>query len=366
MQRFADGTSSSGSSRVRAIAMWDFSWIERRWPGAGYENWDEALDGLVARGYDAVRIDSYPQLLAADPLREWELLPVWNTQDWGCPASCKILLVPALFEFLAKCSERKLAVAFSTWFRQDTLGVRLRISEPRHHAEIWRRTLELLEAEGFLDTVLYVDLCNEWPLDLWAPFFTNGTAGGNDWATAASLSWMRQSIALLKLSYPQFDYCYSFTTHLHDRQAADVSFMDLLEPHVWMATCTDFNQRIGYGFERFDRSGYEKIQEFAAPLYQSDPEHWLNRLSASIGALVDYKDSPFLDWGWIKEICAHGVRACLATGRWMAVGTSNFCGPQFAGMWNDADWHRSLTEAIRGNSAPPLGLRSSRKSTLVT
>jgi hypothetical protein len=385
MQHFADGTSSSGSSRVRAIAMWDFSWIERRWPGAGYENWDEALDGLVGRGYDAVRIDPYPHLLAADPLREWEILPVWNTQDWGCPASCKILLVPALFEFLAKCSERKLAVAFSTWFRQDIAGVRMRISEPRHHAEIWRRTLELLEAEGFLDTVLYVDLCNEWPLDLWAPFFTNGTAGGNDWATAASLSWMRQSIALLRLSYPQLDYCYSFTTHLHDRQAADVSFMDLLEPHVWMATCTDFNQRIGYGFERFDRSGYEKIQEFAAPLYQSDPEHWLNRLSTRIGsiaewsraskkplattegwALVDYKDSPFLDWGWIKEICAHGVRACLATGRWMAVGTSNFCGPQFAGMWNDAGWHQSLTGAIRGNSAPPLGLTSSRKSTLVS
>ncbi|MBN1791595.1 MAG: cellulase, partial [Bacteroidales bacterium] len=23
----------------RAITMWDFSWLERRWPGAGYEDW---------------------------------------------------------------------------------------------------------------------------------------------------------------------------------------------------------------------------------------------------------------------------------------------------------------------------------------
>lgn len=25
---------------ARAITMWDFSWLERRWPGAGYEDWD--------------------------------------------------------------------------------------------------------------------------------------------------------------------------------------------------------------------------------------------------------------------------------------------------------------------------------------
>ena len=40
--------------RPLAITMWDFSWLERRWPGAGYEDWDQALDELKARGYDAV------------------------------------------------------------------------------------------------------------------------------------------------------------------------------------------------------------------------------------------------------------------------------------------------------------------------
>ena len=44
--------------RPLAITMWDFSWLERRWPGAGYEDWDLALDGLALRGYDAVRIDA--------------------------------------------------------------------------------------------------------------------------------------------------------------------------------------------------------------------------------------------------------------------------------------------------------------------
>jgi sugar-binding cellulase-like protein len=56
-------------SRAFAIAMWDFSWAERRWPGAGYEDWDQALGELKERGYDAVRIDAYPHLVSAEPTR---------------------------------------------------------------------------------------------------------------------------------------------------------------------------------------------------------------------------------------------------------------------------------------------------------
>jgi len=33
----------------RAITMWDFSWLERRCPGAGYEDWDKALGELKER-----------------------------------------------------------------------------------------------------------------------------------------------------------------------------------------------------------------------------------------------------------------------------------------------------------------------------
>ena len=60
-------TAPAASKHPRAITMWEFSWIERRWPGAGYEDWDQALDELYVRGYNAVRIDPFPHLLAADP-----------------------------------------------------------------------------------------------------------------------------------------------------------------------------------------------------------------------------------------------------------------------------------------------------------
>src|SRR5271169_1414755 len=83
----------AASKHPRAITMWEFSWIERRWPGAGYEDWDQALDELYVRGYNAVRIDPFPHLLAADPHRTWTLWPQWNTQMWGSPDVNRIVLL---------------------------------------------------------------------------------------------------------------------------------------------------------------------------------------------------------------------------------------------------------------------------------
>ena len=72
-------------SRPRAIAMWDFSWIERRWPGAGYEDWDVALDELVERGYDAVRIDTFPHFLSAAPEKTLAVIDLRTGRRLGLP-----------------------------------------------------------------------------------------------------------------------------------------------------------------------------------------------------------------------------------------------------------------------------------------
>jgi Sugar-binding cellulase-like len=68
--------------------------------GAGYEDWDVALDGLALRGYDAVRIDAYPHLVAANPNAKWQLVACWNTQDWGSPAKNIVQVQPALNQFI--------------------------------------------------------------------------------------------------------------------------------------------------------------------------------------------------------------------------------------------------------------------------
>ena len=192
----------------RAITMWEFSWIERRWPGAGFEDWDQALDELVVRGYDAVRIDPFPHLLAADPHRTWTLWPEWNTQMWGSPDVNRIVLLPALFEFLGKCRERGIMVGLSTWYRKDDADTRMTITGPEVMAANWIKTLDLISQAGFIDSILYTDLCNEWPGKNWAPFVKPATTFG-DWDKPASLEYMHKAIALVREKYPQMPLLFS-------------------------------------------------------------------------------------------------------------------------------------------------------------
>ena len=357
-------------SHPLAITMWDFSWLERRWPGAGYEDWGAALDELRLRGYDAVRIDAWPHLLAADPERPWALVPVWNQHVWGSPAPVTVQVWPALRGFIEACAERGLKVALSSWFREDTTDARMNIRTPAELGNVWAATLDLIAGAGLLETLLYVDLCNEFPHPLWAPWlrdegFRRDTPGG--------ARWMRESVAAVRARYPALDYTLSFTTEYGTWAAQDVSGFDLLELHLWMAQAEDgaYYREIGYTYPRFDSSGYEILQTTAEAAYRARPDYWQNALREHIAfaahwsrqsglplattecwGVVDYKDWPGLSWDWVQDLCELGVRTAADTGRWAILATSNFCGPQFLGIWRDIAWHRRLTDVIHAASLP--------------
>jgi hypothetical protein len=69
--------------------------------------------------------------------------------------------------------------------------------------------------------------------------------------------------------------------------------------------------------------------------------------------VVDYKDWPLLKWDWVQELCVLGAQHAAASGRWLAVASSNFCGPQFVGMWRDKLWHQRVTAGIKGAEIAP-------------
>jgi hypothetical protein len=352
----------------RAITMWEFSWIERRWPGAGYEDWDQALDELLVRGYDAVRIDPFPHLLAADPHKIWTLRPEWNTQMWGSPDLNRIVLVPALFDFLGKCRDRGIMVGLSTWYRKDEADTRMTITGPEVMAANWIKTLDLISQAGYIDSILYTDLCNEWPGDDWAPFVKPHLSYG-DWDQPASLEYMRKAIALVRAHYPQMPLLFSCAEgHPEAYLAQDLSDFDLLDPHIWMVQQNDgeFYKLAEYGYEHFDAKGYTNLSLKAEDLYRARPQYWQKMLVQAIDqhaavsrkmkmplvttecwGVVDYKDWPLLKWDWVKDLCALGVERAASTGQWLAIASSNFCGPQFVGMWRDKAWHQQLTHAIK-------------------
>jgi len=354
--------------------MWDFSWLERRWPGAGFEDWEVALSELTARGYDSVRIDPYPHLLAAGPTDEYRLIPVWTQHDWGSPYAITVRVHDALMDFLRACRRHGVGVGLSTWFRQDSKNHRLSIKTPEDHAAIWARTLELIDVAGLSDTLIYLDFCNEWPIPTWAPFFTN-TPGSRvaDWHSLASMQWMERAIKALRPHAPTLDLTFSFTRDLLNpaKLAADIGFLDFLEPHIWMTYTTDFDQQIGYALQNFDPVGYELLAARGPRHYWAEPKKWNQKLVDAIDILADwskakgkpmvctecwgtvnYKDGPGLEWDWIRELCDIGTRHAIDTGRFVAVSTSNFCAPQFNGMWRDTNWHTSLTTHIKAGRVP--------------
>lgn len=355
-------------TRPITITMWEFSWVERRWPGAGYEDWDLALTELKERGYDVIRIDAFPHLMAANPYKEWLLYPVWNLQDWGSRSINKITLYHNLKTFLTKCKEHGLKVALSTWFRIDEDKTLMNIKSPEDHGDIWVKTLDYIKEWGLLDQIFYVDLCNEYPLDCWAPFLKEYYGKEISRRSKEGQEWMKRSIAQFKKSYPDIPVCFSFVEPFDDPDE-DVSYMDLLEVHIWMAQSSNFYELVGYNYERFDDTGYNNLMLHGERIYREKPEYWNQCLKDNIAraaewsrksgkpiittecwGVVDYKDWPLLNWDWVKDMCEIGVKEAAATGRWIGIASSNFCGPQFQGMWRDVAWHQRLTDLVHRSS----------------
>jgi hypothetical protein len=251
-------------------------------------------------------------------------------------------------------------------------NLRANITSARMHAEQWLATLNMIRDAGLLEHILYVDLCNEFPLRVWAPFlYQNENQPDLSLTDAHVAAWMNDALQIVQAAYPHIPACFSFTTDYDRWQEIDVARFDLLELHLWMAQASDFYERVGYHYERFSPDGYDNLALKAEPLYRENPRHWqaallngIDRLAAwsrhvrkplittECWALVDYKDFPLLNWDWILELCELGVKRAAASGCWSAIATSNFCAPQFVGMWREIAWHQKMTDLIHNAQLP--------------
>ena len=345
-----------------AIAMWDFSWLERRWTGAGYEDWDRVLDELSDRGYNCVRIDAFPHLVAADPDKQWMLNPHWDNADWGSPDINSVQVQPYLNEFIRKCASRNIRVALSSWWRKDNDNLAAQIKTPGDLAAVWVKTLDSIAAEGLLKNIEFVDLSNEFPIPIWTPYLTDGFVRNSP----EGRHWMKDSIRILREKYPDLNYTFSFTTEYENCLSEDVSALDLLELHCWIIQFSDFYKRIGFEYTPWGHEQFRKIVKSGKTEYYKNKKEYQEKLVKGIELLaewsrksgkpiattecwgpIDYKDYPMLEWSWVKEICAFGTIEATKQGRWKYIATSNFCGPQFTGMWRDIEWHRKLTGIIK-------------------
>jgi hypothetical protein len=292
MKRIEKGNNSTVSPR--AITMWDFSWLERRWPGAGYEDWDKALSELTERGYNAVRIDAFPHLLAEGPEKEWTLKEVWSIQNWGSPDINKVRIQPFLNEFIATCKKYDVKVGLSSWYREDLDNTRMNITTPEKHSEIWLKTLDSIKMAGLLDNIMYVDLCNEWPGDIWAPYFKNDPPHltWGYWHTDKSMLWMKTAVDIVRKEYPELLLNFSFDNVDVEKYAEkDLSFFDFAEHHIWMVkgNGTEFYREVkerskaaGRPVEidgLFSNQVYKNLVAEYEGIYNEKPDYWKRLLT---------------------------------------------------------------------------------------
>jgi len=121
-----------------AIAMWDFSWLERRYAGGGgYEDWDRVLDELVERGTTRSASTRTRIWSLGTRTRRGRCRPPSRPATGARRTPARSPWARPLTEFVGKCAERDVAVALSSWFREDETGARRGIWTPADLATVW-------------------------------------------------------------------------------------------------------------------------------------------------------------------------------------------------------------------------------------
>jgi hypothetical protein len=379
-----------------AIAMWDFSWILRHHRLGEFEDWDRALDGLAERGYNAIRMDAMPHLVAPDAEGRVEeeyyfRKDSWAPALWGNNYSVRVRPREALAEFLPKCYQRGFRVGLATWFGGPV--ERFKTEDGMFRA--WDGTLEFLRRNDLLSRVLYVDVLNEYPnvhgfewlkrelkaraevekfhqsrpeVPLteadYAPKQGRYTALQKRFFNEFLKSWLGR----LRERWPQFDFHASLdsATQLDD---IDLANLDALDYHIWFQHNRDMRATgLGQMLTLANDTQVETIRRNVQVFWKENRGRMIEWMAGRIRAIAEasarrgiscgntegwgpigWMDHPALDWEWVKESGEICVDLALANG-YKFVCTSNFTHPQFPGLWNDVAWHRRLTGRIQRDS----------------
>jgi hypothetical protein len=378
-----------------AIAMWDFSWILRHHRYGEFENWDNVLEGLAERGYNAIRIDAMPQFVAAgtDGKVSQEFRSIkngWRPSLWGNDYTMSFRPREALLEFLPKCRKYGIRVGLATWFLSHGTERSDIFNEEGGLQRAWTETLSFLDSNGLLDDVIYVDLLNEYPnwhgYD-WLKNKLNELAANGKLKTGnadANLpepgalaekgsqqqqilynDFIKKLIVNLKTKYPAINFHASIDSSM-DLDKIDLSPFNVLDYHIWFAHTGKIPGL--HEISLIDQTqDYRQVYSVLKNFVRAEKKglyNWMDgRLSDIAGAAarngivcgntegwgpIFWFDHPELDWNWVKESAEICVDLARKHENYRFLCSSNFTHPQFRGLWEDIKWHRMITSRIKG------------------
>lgn len=383
-----------------AIAMWDFSWLLRRHPNGGFEDWDLALDELAERGYNAVRIDVFPHLVALAGSKEIPERVTFKGDPsgyrlWGNDVDVTVNPREALLEFIPKCRKRGIYVDASTWFCDPSNIVEKvpEVKEFEGFVKVWSETLDFMDSNGLLNNILFIDLLNEYPywngfnwLKQEAKAAANKTAdksgkvgeahiqdgrdpGLSDAERAFYKQFSTDVLKYFRTQRPQYDFTLSITAawdNFHPDLNCDMSSMDVYDMHMWFSQCPGItNFELPKAARSMTPAELEAYYAILKKTWKEKREGLINWTDQRFGmyakaarqhnailgntegwGAVCWDDVEPLDWNFIKEAGEISVELAIKH-NYRFICTSNFTHPHFKRLWADTAWHKSLTQRIR-------------------
>ncbi len=373
-----------------SVAMWDFSWATRRSGNeAEYRDWERVLDELADRGYDCVRIDAFPHLIGSGPADSPVTTSVIGPQRkrfmWGNHIAVEIRPRHDLLGFVTACADRGIGVALSSWFIPDASDRRREVVTPDDFVRVWDETLRCLAEADLLDSVVWVDLCNEFPLDVWAPGAARQIFGhafrrpvgvalrGLPWReiwAQRTQQYLTDAVGELKERWPGMRFCYSYHGLVGGQlRRLDSSAFDVAEVHCWLTDGALWNLwslqvlpllEVPMGAKlhawRMAAVSRRRIERWVDSTLDPVMREWASWASVESLPLItsegwgptNYVDQTAIDaeWRWIRDVSELAVERAIDLG-WIGICTNNFCQPHHRGMWTEVGWHRELTDEIR-------------------
>ncbi len=381
------------------IAMWDYSWLNKHYPGGEYENYDKVCDELVERGFNTVRIDAFPLVIgkledkgqmvtiAGDPLRNW------GASD----KDRKHAVVSELTEFMKVCKKKNISVILSSWGKgaAEFPDIRKDFTRREYFWKAWEKVLELLKENDLLSHVVYVDFDQEFPYfspvapelnrlgqvkskELRSAPEAMEAAGSvrnsfrklkwNDAQMKFVRNYMNSTLTHFQWKYPELRFTFSLTSFWEEVRAMNLKTFDVLELHFWMTQSERFSSRSGFGGLKKDRGEHNykdymdrinKTMHSVRPMLMKDMHNrlkWAKEWSEEIAAPLvtteawgpwwhmDHKD---LTWKWLYDWCEEGMQLSSDYGFW---GTTpwNFSHPYWDN-WENVEWYQKVNNGFLEN-----------------
>jgi len=366
------------------IAMWDFSWLYMHHKGGAFEDFEKATDELLERGFNTVRIDAFPLLIAQmkqEQKQTWQF-PEQSQSTWGFITQPHALNIPAvLIEFMEITKRKHIFVILSSWGAGD----RSKFSDRQKFWEAWEMTLDILSEQNLLDHVLYVDLDQEFPF--FSPFQpalqelgkqpAAGEGGGlseaMEAAGQAKWGWNARQMAFVKdyfnstlrhfqKKYPRLRFTFSLTAYWDEIRSMKLP-LDVLELHIWLDQ-DRFDARTGFNTlnkVRDDAVDYKAYMQSIRQTFKSIRPmlfkqlenrmqyayNWSNEIPAPLVTTEAWgpwwhMDHPDLEWQWLYDWCEQAAALAENYSFW-GITPWNFSHPYWEN-WSNISWYRRVNE----------------------